>query len=45
MKILLLFPQIIEEADVITSCAQAISRLDVAVSLGLIAYSKVRYRQ
>ena len=30
------------QADTITGCAQTISRLDVAVSLGLIARSKVR---
>lgn len=43
-EVLLLFShhQIIEQADAITGCAQAISKLDVAVSLGVIAHSKVR---
>ena len=40
--LLLYFIQIMEEADAITGCAQTISRLDVAVSLGLIASNKVR---
>ena len=31
-----------EQANAITGCAQTISRLDVAVSLGLIARNKVR---
>ena len=34
--------QIMGQADSIAECAQTISKLDVAVSLGLIAHNKVR---
>lgn len=42
MEILLFLLQILEQAGSITGCAQVIARLDVAVSLGLIAYNRVR---